>query len=70
MGRNKAAFTQSDVCRILNASRKTGVNVRVTLPDGTIIQTTSGDARESNENIPTNDFEALLNDKAAAQVRQ
>ena len=64
MGRNKAAFTQSAVCRILNASRKTGVGVRVTLPDGTIIQTTPGDAPEANENV--NDFQDLLDGKAAA----
>jgi hypothetical protein len=70
MSRNKAAFTQSGVCRILNASRKTGVEVRVTLPDGTVIQTTPGDARAANENIRANDFGDLLNDKAAAQVRQ
>ncbi len=75
MGRGKAAFTQSAVCRILSASRKTGVAVRAVLPDGTIIETTGNVipmATIANDNTPAeaNDFEDLLNDKNPSQVRQ
>jgi hypothetical protein len=76
MGRGKAAFTQADVCRILNAANKTGVAVHVTLPGGIVIQalssgvpTTAGDVTAANDNSVANDFEDFFNDQAAAQVR-
>ena len=73
MGRGKAAFTQSAVLRILNASRKSGIAVRAILPDGTIIETAGTViATAANDNIPAeaNDFEDLLNDKNPTQVCQ
>lgn len=70
MSRGRAAFTQSSVARILRASRKTGVPVRVTLPDGTVIQTMPDELVAANDNIPANDFEDLLHDQAPSQVRK
>jgi hypothetical protein len=73
MGRGKSSFTQSAVCRILSASRKTGVAVRAILPDGTIIET-AGEIKfaVANDNAPVeiNDFEDLLDGENQAQIRK
>jgi len=71
MGRGKSSFTQSSLCRILSASRKTGVAVRAILPDGTVIETTGAPiVAAANDNIPVeqNDFEDLLDGENQAQV--
>jgi hypothetical protein len=74
MGRGKSGFTQSALCRIFKAAHKSGVVVRVTLPDGTIIETADKNRlTAANDNIPaaeTNDFEDLLNGENPAQVRK
>lgn len=39
MSRSKSKFTQSDATRLFKAASRAGVDVRVELPDGTIIST-------------------------------
>jgi hypothetical protein len=74
MGRRKAPFTQAALSRIFKASRKTGVAVRITLPDGTVIETTDKPkapaADNDNSRIEANDFEDLLHGKNPTQVRK
>jgi hypothetical protein len=73
MGRGKAAFTQSGLCRILSASRLSGVALRAILPDGTIIETVGKDiatAANDNASVELNDFEDLLDDRIPAQLCQ
>ena len=66
MSRTPAKITQAEIDRVFKAAEKTGLNVRIELPDGTVITTTGKAAENDGDN---NEWDQVFDGKDQTKAR-